>query len=367
MLQNYYLIFNRCCFEVNFDVGYADNAIFFIFASQSKNMNTDSLPYLPMPSSLLKERMNCLGASGKPFLFVLNYKADHGYLIPDTELDERFVRFDFHPKKAKKVSNKPFVWEVEPTAYDTYLQKFNAAQQHIHLGNSFLINLTQPSNIRTNKSLTELYESCSATYKLWFNNQFLVLSPETFVQIRGNMIRTFPMKGTIDAGVPDAENVILSDEKEKAEHATIVDLLRNDLSMVASKVEVARYRYVEKIQTTRGELLQVSSEIRGELPEDYASHIGRILFPLLPAGSICGAPKPSTLHIIEQIEEYDRGFYTGICGYFDGKNLDSAVMIRFVEKNEKGLIFKSGGGITSASQPLKEYNEMIQKAYVPIS
>ena len=72
------------------------------------------------------------------------------------------------------------------------------------------------------------------------------------------------------------------------------------------------------------------------------------------------------MEIISKAEDYERGFYTGIVGYFDGKNLDSAVMIRFIEQKDGKLFFKSGGGITSQSNAKNEYQEMIQKIYVPI-
>ena len=102
------------------------------------------------------------------------------------------------------------------------------------------------------------------------------------------------------------------------------------------------------------------------LTDDYASRLGEIVFTLLPAGSITGAPKEKTKEIIAQAETYDRGFYTGITGYFDGVNLDSAVMIRFIEQSDNQLFFKSGGGITCKSCAENEYNEMKQKVYVPI-
>jgi para-aminobenzoate synthetase component 1 len=167
------------------------------------------------------------------------------------------------------------------------------------------------------------------------------------------------MKGTIDASIPNAEQIILNDPKEKAEHATIVDLIRNDLSIVADQVEVVSYRYIDKLSTNKGDLLQVSSKITGQLPENYAQKLGDIIFSLLPAGSISGAPKPKTLEIIEKAEDYKRGFYTGICGWFDGEKLDSAVMIRFIEQQDDKMIFKSGGGITSQSNMEKEYEELI--------
>jgi len=181
-----------------------------------------------------------------------------------------------------------------------------------------------------------------------------------------NKISSYPMKGTIDASIPDAEKKILSDEKEKAEHATIVDLIRNDLSMVAENVEVKKYRYIDMVRSNNTDLLQVSSHIEGTLPDNYLQNLGEIIFKLLPAGSVSGAPKKKTVEIILQTEQYDRGFYTGICGFFDGQNLESAVMIRFIEKIDNQLIYKSGGGITFLSEAEKEYEELIQKVYVPI-
>ena len=174
------------------------------------------------------------------------------------------------------------------------------------------------------------------------------------------------MKGTIDASLPDACERILADKKEEAEHATIVDLIRNDLSQVASEVTVSRYRYIDELQTNKGRLLQVSSEIRGKLPDNWNGNLGTMLFSLLPAGSITGAPKKKTMEIIAEAETYQRGFYTGVMGYFDGNRLDSAVMIRFLEQAGDQLLFKSGGGITSQSDLQSEYNEMKQKVYVPI-
>ena len=129
---------------------------------------------------------------------------------------------------------------------------------------------------------------------------------------------------------------------------------------------VTRYRYCDCLETNKGPILQTSSEICGVLPEDYLSHIGDILFRLLPAGSITGAPKPKTMEIIAEAENYERGFYTGVMGYFDGRNLDSAVMISFIEQENGHLYFKAGGGITGKSVLESEYNEMKQKIYVPI-
>lgn len=327
---------------------------------------TEQFPYLLLTKQEIIGSMNRLAGSRVPFLFVIDYKAEKGYLIKEDELDERFIRFQIKEPRTKNQKPRQIDWKIFPLSLDEYKMKFGYVQEQIHKGNSFLTNLTQPTEVRTNLSLLDLYEVGSANYKLWVDGQFTVLSPETFVQINNGIISSFPMKGTIDASLPNAEEIILTDPKEQAEHATIVDLIRNDLSRVAHHVEVKRYRYIDKLTTNKGDLLQVSSEICGRLPENYHERLGDILFSLLPAGSISGAPKAKTLEIIREAEGYERGFYTGICGWFDGEKLDSAVMIRFIEQSGEQLIFKSGGGITAQSELKKEYEELIQKIYVPV-
>ena len=135
---------------------------------------------------------------------------------------------------------------------------------------------------------------------------------------------------------------------------------------MATNVTVEKFRYLEKLQTNRRALWQVSSEITGNLPPDYAERIGEIIFKMLPAGSICGAPKKKTVEIIKEVENYDRGYYTGIFGWFDGRNLDSCVLIRYIEKQDGKLVYKSGGGITFMSDAKSEYDELVKKVYIPI-
>lgn len=336
-----------------------------IFASDIK-MKMTEFPYPLMSRDSMISCMDELTAIGSPYLFIISYDASRGYVIPANELDNEFVRFSFHKPPLAALAQTAFSWKVSPVDLPSYSSKFSYVINQLQQGNSFLVNLTQPTEVQTNITMDEIFEKAYAPYKLWVKNQFLVLSPESFIRISGNIISTFPMKGTIDASIPDAVNLILNDEKEKAEHATIVDLLRNDLSMVAENVLVSKYRYVERINTLQKDLLQVSSEITGKIYAEYLQKPGSLLFKLLPAGSICGAPKARTLEIIREAEQYDRGFYTGVCGYFDGRNLDSAVMIRFMEPADSGLIFKSGGGITFRSEMEKEYEELIQKVYVPV-
>lgn len=125
------------------------------------------------------------------------------------------------------------------------------------------------------------------------------------------------------------------------------------------------YATIDRLETSTAPILQVSSKISGELPQNYRQNLADIIFELLPAGSVSGAPKPSTIEIIRNAERRDRGYYCGIFGYYDGTNLDTAVMIRFIEQQADKLYFRSGGGITINSNPQSEYNETIQKIYLP--
>ncbi len=253
-----------------------------------------------------------------------------------------------------------------PVEQDAYMRSFRIVYANLLAGNSYLVNLTFPTSIEISITLPEIFSRSNARYRLLFGDRFVVFSPEIFVQIENGRISSFPMKGTIDAALPDAEKQILADPKETAEHNTIVDLIRNDLSMVTSHVSVKRFRYIEKIDTHEKSLLQVSSEISGQLDGQYMANLGNIFRKLLPAGSISGAPKKKTLQIINEAETYNRGFYTGVFGYFNGVKLDSGVMIRFIRNENGSLVFCSGGGITVNSNPEMEYKELTDKVYVPI-
>ncbi len=321
-------------------------------------------------TEFVQDKMNQWGARRLPFFFIIDFEKIHAQIVPLDEVNTQEILYDINGNRnfdTPLLAEKPLQFRSIPVSEERYCQAFQKVQHHIRRGDSFLLNLTFPSRIESNYSLKDFFYRSSAKYKVWLKNRFVSFSPEIFVQTRGRLIRSFPMKGTLDASLPDAEKILLSDKKELAEHFTIVDLIRNDLSMVAKKVRVKRFRYLDHIKTHKNEILQMSSEIEGELEENYHHHLGDILFKMLPAGSISGAPKKKTLEIIQDAEGYQRGFYTGIAGIFDGENLDSAVLIRYLEKDANGLIYKSGGGITAQSRCEEEYHELIEKIYVPVS
>ena len=322
-----------------------------------------------MSKELIKEKLNKFGSSKEPFLFVLSYDLSKFY-IQKLSLLPSSIKFELNSKEHQKDKIvKKSILNKFPISFEEYKNKFDKLQEEIKKGNSYLLNLTAKTKIETLHSLDDIYENVEAKFKLKFKNDkndFVCFSPERFVEIKKNKIFTYPMKGTIDANIPNAQARILGDIKEMAEHTMVVDLLRNDLGIVGSKVRVDKFRYVEKINAGNKKLLQVSSKISANLQNNWHENIGDIITSILPAGSITGTPKKKTVEILNRVEDYDRSFYTGIFGVFDGINLDSSVMIRFIEANKDGQMFyKSGGGITIDSNVLNEYQELLDKIYLP--
>lgn len=308
-------------------------------------------------------QLSQLVSQGTPVFFYSDFKGEKFHCYALDQLIHHDIEFSFNEKL--NPHNSPPTPISSPIDFSDYAKKFNQVQQHIRAGNTYLLNLTQPTPIISPYTLREIYTMANAPYKLRIGQKFVCFSPEPFVTIDDNRIHTYPMKGTIDADVPNAAEIILNDPKELAEHTMIVDLLRNDLGIVSTDIRVEEFRYLTTIETGNKRLHQVSSHISGKLNDDWKEHIGNILEALLPAGSISGTPKKKSVELIESIEGYKRGYFSGVFGHFDGKNLYSAVAIRYIEQTKEGLVYKSGGGITAESNPRSEYQEMLDKIYIP--
>ena len=310
----------------------------------------------------LKKILNNYGSKKEPFFFMISYDLKNYEVIPLKDIPKD-IQYKINSKELFSKKNQTIT--KTPISYENYLTKYNSIQNEIKNGNTYLINLTTPTKVNGKLDLKNIYDNANSKYKLLYKNQFICFSPESFCTIDENKIYTYPMKGTIDANIKNAKELILKDPKELAEHTMVVDLLRNDLSIVSKKVKVEKFRYCEKIKAGEKELFQISSKISGELENSWQDRVGDIITSLLPAGSITGTPKKKTIQIIAEVEKYERGYFTGVFGVFDGKSLDSAVMIRFIEEQNGKYIYKSGGGITCDSDPQKEYQEMLDKVYIP--
>ena len=315
------------------------------------------------------EKMDALSQKKVPFFFLVDFKMEKVEIYENSEIESAGILVDFPNFKCfptRKKTEKYIELLSFSETIEEYRPGFEVVQNNLKKGNSYLTNYTRKTRIECNLSLQEIFYAAEAKYKVLYKSQFVFFSPETFVEIKNQKIYTHPMKGTIDAATKNAIEVLKADKKEKAEHYTVVDLLRNDLSMVADQVTLEEFQRIDYLQTHQKNLYAMSSEISGDIKPEFQNKIGTILKTLFPAGSILGAPKQKTMEIILEAEGFDRGFYTGVCGYFDGENVDSCVMIRFIEKEEDQLYFKSGGGITHLSKMEDEYQEVKNKIYVPI-
>ncbi|MCT7465728.1 aminodeoxychorismate synthase component I [Aliarcobacter cryaerophilus] len=309
--------------------------------------------------------LNKFGSLKEPFLFLISYDLKKTYIEKLQNLSQN-IKFEIDSKNKKNI--KDYSLKKYPISFIEYKKKFDLIQDEIKNGNSYLLNLTAQTKIDTNLTLDNIYEASSSLLKLRVkldDLDFVCFSPEKFIDIKDNKIYTYPMKGTIDTNLTDAKNILLNNKKELAEHTMVVDLLRNDLGKVANNIKVEEFRTFSKIVTKDRELFQTSSIISADLQNNWQEKIGDILSNILPAGSITGTPKKSTIEILKNIEKYDRGFYSGIFGIFDGINLQSFVLIRFIENINNELFYKSGGGITSDSIAKEEYEELLNKVYLP--
>ena len=305
-------------------------------------------------------------ARGSDFLFAIDFELKNALFIPKPKEQKNILwrvgeRSNFEIDGDRKIDKlvPDFLSEQD------YNTMFDVIYKGLYRGDSFLTNLTVRTELKGEVSMKDIALGAKSKYLLYVPDKFVSFSPEPFVKIDNEgVISSYPMKGTINACVEDAENILLNDPKECSEHFTIVDLIRADLSRVATNVNVDSFKYIDKLTTINGEILQMSSKITGDLLVEAKQSFGDMLLKLLPAGSISGAPKQPTLKLIREAEKIDRGFYCGVFGYYDGKELESAVLIRYIEQAKGKYYYRSGGGITINSDMKREYEEVKTKVYV---
>lgn len=244
-------------------------------------------------------------------------------------------------------------------------------KENIAAGNTYQVNYTVKGNFDFSGSTSDLFKSLlfnqSAQYTAFINTGekiILSISPELFFESECRQIKTRPMKGTIKRAYNQPSDEIAfqslsNSEKNKAENVMIVDLLRNDLGRISEfgSVKVDELFSIEKYET----LFQMTSTINAELRKDIT--LFDIFKNIFPCGSITGAPKISTMGIINEIESESRGLYTGAIGIVSKEKSVFNVAIRTIEiskKNNAGVI-GLGSGIVWDSEPQKEYEETLLK------
>ena len=169
-----------------------------------------------MPINLknfIKE-MNNFGKNGIPFLFIIDYEMINPEIFTFSEAAKSKVFFSVKGLRNFKdeiFDEKPLHFVKNPVDYAAYHTAFKKILEQIKLGNTFLLNLTFPTEIDTNWELRRIFEKSSAPYRLLYKDRFVLFSPECFMQISNGIISSFPMKGTIDASIKDASSVIVAE------------------------------------------------------------------------------------------------------------------------------------------------------------
>ena len=261
-------------------------------------------------------------------------------------------------------------------AAEAYMDSVRASQHEIYEGNSYEVCLTAQTSARIPNPSPELFFELyrrqrahnSAPYAAYLRcGDFSVLSssPERFLSVDTHRnAQTKPIKGTVPRGATPEEDAaaaawLRTDEKTRAENLMIVDLLRNDLSTVSdpASVRVPVLMGVESYSTVHQLVSTVSSRLREGVSAVAAA---RTCFP---GGSMTGAPKPSTMQIIEGLEGRARGVYSGALGFVsaDGSANLSIVIRTLVAHDEGTVTLAAGGAIVADSDPTAEYEEMLTK------
>lgn len=258
----------------------------------------------------------------------------------------------------------------------TYIEAVQKCVDYIYAGDVFQINLSQRLLFPSNGNSIELYQrlrSCNPSpFGGYFDlsqisdcpAQILSASPERLCSVRNGIVETRPIKGTRRrTGRPmvdiQAREELRSSDKDRAENTMIVDLMRNDLSLVCEddSVRVTQLCELEEFQSVMHLVSSVEAKLKSSFgPVDLLSAV-------FPGGSITGAPKVRAMEIIAELEPTARGAYCGALGYlgFDG-SADLNILIRTITASRGWWQIPVGGGIVSHSVPQKEYEETWTKA-----
>ncbi|GEM_PF-532516 len=275
-------------------------------------------------------------------------------------------------RKARKIELETFEPESHIASCDAesheFLEMVEKAKEHIYAGDVFQVVISRKYDVETNLSPFQAYlrlrEVSLSPYMflLEFDDVSLCgASPETLASIFNGKMIVNPIAGTIRRGDNSREDDelaarLLNDEKERAEHAMLVDLARNDVRKVCRAGSVKVERFMDVIKYSH--VMHIESTVTGELTTSHFQGIEAAF----PAGTLTGAPKVRAMEIISEIERSNRGAYGGGVGYFSTNgNADMAIAIRMVEFRNGKAVVRSGAGIVADSKPVKEFHETERK------
>lgn len=252
-----------------------------------------------------------------------------------------------------------------------YVEAIRAAKRHIEEGDIYEINLSHPIVARVEGDARAVYAAMRdagpvpfGAYMEWDGVGVCCASPERFVSKEGRALRSDPIKGTTGRGAtPELDDTLrgelLASEKNRAENLMIVDLVRHDFSRVCvpGSVKVERLFDIQTFRTVH----QMVSTVVGRLQEDVS--VETVLAACFPMGSMTGAPKIRAMQLIETLETWKRGIYSGAIGYIaESGDFSFNVVIRSAVIRDGRLTYGVGGAITSDSDPEAEWEETFVKS-----
>ena len=277
-------------------------------------------------------------------------------------------------KNGKKTTEKSGKLKGEVTPLfnkEEYCAMVERAKNHIREGDIFQIVLSNRLSAPFEGSLLNTYRVLRtinpSPYMFYFSGTDVEVagaSPETLVKLENGVLHTFPLAGTRPRGKTEQEDIalereLLADEKELAEHNMLVDLGRNDLGKISKfgTVSVEKLHSIERYS----HVMHIGSTVRGEIRDDKDALDA--IEAVLPAGTLSGAPKIRACQLIGDLENNKRGIYGGAIGYIDFTgNMDTCIAIRIAYKKNGKVFVRSGAGIVADSNPVKEFEECLNKA-----
>ncbi len=304
---------------------------------------------------------------------IKNYKVK--YLEIESEINNLLVqasveKINSHKSKKKKFKVKSNI------SKNKFLEMISKAKSYIKIGDIFQVVLSQRFETKLSKEPLEIYKKLRITnpspFMYFFNfNDFQIIgaSPEILVRLRDNKITIRPIAGTRPRGKNSKEDNffakdLLQDKKELSEHLMLLDLGRNDAGKVSKvgTIKVTESFMIEKYS----HVMHIVSNVIGTYNKRYSKF--KSLLAGFPAGTVSGAPKIRAMEIIDELETTKRKVYAGGIGYFSANGeFDTCIALRTaIAKNNKFYV-QAGAGIVADSNPIKEYEETINKAKALLS
>ena len=304
---------------------------------------------------------------------ISNYKVK--YLEIENEINDLLIQASLEKNDSYK-EIKTNIKVKSNTTKTKFLKMVNKAKNYIKIGDIFQVVLSQRFEAKLTKRPLEIYKKLRVTnpspFMYFFNFedfQIIGASPEILVRLRDNKITVRPIAGTRPRGINSKQDNffakdLLKDKKELSEHLMLLDLGRNDAGKVSKigTVKVTESFMIEKYS----HVMHIVSNVMGVYNKKYSKF--KSLLAGFPAGTVSGAPKIRAMEIIDELETTRRKVYAGGIGYFSANGeFDTCIALRTAVAINKKFYVQAGAGIVADSNPIKEYEETVNKAKALLS